>query len=127
MEPDCGGEVEVRKDIAADDNEPLVKKRTGVADTTGGPKIRLGSQVLHGDTEPMAVIEVAGDDLRLVVKGRDHVGDPMLLQKLDDMLHHRLVEHWNHRLWDVTGKRPEAGTESSRHDYGFHQNVVLEL
>ena len=126
VEPDSSGEVEIREDIAADDDESLIKEAAGVADTSRSSEICLSFQILHGDPEPTPIFEVARDDIRLIVEGRDHVGDSMLFQELDDMLHHRLVQHWNHRLWDVAGERPEAGTEASRHYHGFHHNVVLE-
>jgi len=126
MEPDRSGEVEVREDIAAYDDEPLIQESAGIADTSGSSKICLSSQILHGDSKPSPVVEVARNDVWLIVESRDHVGDSMLFQELDDMLHHRLVQHGNHRLWDVAGERPEAGTEATRHDHGFHQNVVLE-
>ena len=120
MEVDGGGQIEIREHISTDDEESLIQQLLGVSYAAGRSIIRLGFEILHTDAEVAPVTEVARDDFRLVEKSGDDVRNAVRFQQFDDVLHHRFVEHRNHRLGDVTRQRAQAGSEASRHDYRFH-------
>ena len=64
------------------------------------------------------------DDLRLVMQHDDQIIESVFLEKADDMLHHRLVAHGNHRFGNIAGERAQARAKSPGHDNGFHPMII---
>jgi hypothetical protein len=116
-----GGQVDVGEDVAGDHEEPLVLELLhGVADRARRAEGGLLGGVDHADAELRAVAEVVADRVGQEGDGDDDVLEPVLLQELDDVLHHRPVGDGHHRLRLVRRQRAEAGALATRHDHGFH-------
>jgi hypothetical protein len=121
VELDDGGQVDVGEDVAGDDEEALVLELLhGVADRAGRAERGLLGRVHHADAELRPVAEVVADGVGQEGDGDDDVLEAVLLQELDDVLHHRPVGDGHHRLGLVGRQRAQAGALTTRHDHGFH-------
>ena len=68
-----------------------------------------------------AIAEVLPDRVREVVQVGDHLVEAVAVEQVEDVLHHRAVEHRHHRLGDLVGQRAQAGAEARREDHRSHQ------
>jgi hypothetical protein len=51
----------------------------------------------------------------------DHLPEAVLVEQVDDVLHHGPVEHGHHRLGDLVGQRAQARAEAGREDHRSHR------
>ena len=113
-------EVDVAERVAGDHEERLVELVVGELDRAGGAGRRLLDRVLDRDAERLPLAEVAPDRLRHERDGDDHVGEPVLGEELDDVLHARLADDRDHRLGLVRGERAKARALAARHHDRLH-------
>jgi hypothetical protein len=70
--------------------------------------------------EPRALTEIVFD-LGRQVGGRDHdLIEPVILQQVDQELHERLVDDWDHRLGHLLGEGAHARPLATRENDGLH-------
>jgi len=69
VEFDGARQVEIRKDVTADDDERFPEETRSVADTAGGPIISFCFDILQADPELRAVSKVVRDQLGCYVIG----------------------------------------------------------
>nr|WP_254126975.1 hypothetical protein [Aquihabitans sp. G128] len=113
-------EVDVGEHVAGDHEEALGELGHGVAHGAGGAErlVLGGVDDLHAELG--AVAEV-GADLVGEERHRDHdLVDPVLLEQVDDVLHHRPVGQREHGLRAVRGERTQPRPLASCHDHGLH-------
>ena len=120
VEGDDPAEVDVGEHVAGDHEEALVELVHGVADRAGRAERLLLGGVDHPHAELGAVAEVGADVVGQEGDGDDDLVEAVLLQQLDDVLHHRPVGQRQHRLGGVRGERPQAGALAAGHDHGLH-------
>ena len=113
-------EVDVAERVAGDHEERLVELVVGELDRAGGAGRRLLDRVLDRDAERLPLAEVAPDRLRHERDGDDHVGEPVLGEELDDVLHARLADDRDHRLGLVRGERAKARALAACHHDCLH-------
>ena len=102
-------EVDVSQRVARDHEERLLPEEvSAVAHAPGRPEQLLLEAVGH------PVAEVPADRLREVVEVGDHLVDPVTREQVDDVGHHRPVEHRDHRLRQLVGQRPQASSQAGR-------------
>ncbi len=86
----------------------------------GAERVLLGG-VHHAHPELGSVAEVGPDGVGLEADGDHDVVEPVLLEQIDDVLHHRAVGDGHHGLGLVGGERTQAGSLPAGHDHGFHR------
>ncbi len=124
VELDRGGQIEISQHIPTDDHEALIQEVLRITDTSGGTVVCLSPQILELHPKLAPVVEIPGDDIGLVVECGHQICDSVPLQQFDDVLHHRSVQHGDHRLGNVAGKRSQAGSKPPSHDNGFHRRAI---
>ena len=118
-------EVHVAECIAGDHEERLVELPCRVAHRSGRAERRLFDGVADLHPERFAGAEVTTDRLREERNGDDHVRQAVLTQKLEDVLHARLADDWDHRLRLVRGQRAQTRALAARHDDCLHRLTSL--
>ncbi len=114
-----GGErrqVDVRERVAGDHEERLVAEELRARAHPAGRAQQLLLEAV-GD----ALAEVLADRLREVVQVGDHAVEGVPVDQVEDVLHHRPVEHRHHRLGDLVRERAQARAESGRQNHRLHQ------
>ena len=122
---DGRSQVEVGEHVAADDQERTVEEGCRVLHRPHRPVILDGGDVRHLHPERRPVPEVVLDQRGLEMEQRHKVRDPVPAEQVHDVLHHGLVGHGNHGLWDSVGQRPQTGPEPPGHDHGLHLPALL--
>ena len=113
-------QVDVAERVTRDDEERLVQAVGGEPHRTGGPERALLDRVLDVQPEAAAVAEIGADRLWQESDGDDDVGESVLAQQLEDVLHARLADDRHHRLRLVGRQRPKPRALSSRHHHSSH-------
>ena len=80
----------------------------------------LLDRILDVEPEALAVAEVRPDRLRQERDRHDDVGEAVLAEQLEDVLHARLADDRHHRLRLVRRQRAQAGAFAARHHDGLH-------
>ena len=126
MERDQLAEVDVAERVAGDDEEGLVQLLRGETDGAGCAERRFLDGVADLHPECLAVAEVAANRLWQERDGDDHLGETVLAEQLEDVLHARLADDRDHRLGLVRGQRPQTRPLPACHDDGFHRFSSLQ-
>ena len=116
MARDEGAEIDVRESVAGDDQEGLLAEelRAGAHAAGGAQQLLL---VAVGE----AIAEVLADGVGEVVQVGDHLLEAVAVEQVEDVRHHRPVEHRHHRLGDLIRQRAQARAEAGREDHRFHR------
>ena len=77
----------------------------------------------HINAELGAVSEIIGYCIRLKEKSGDYIGDSVVTQQIDDVVHHRFVHDRYHRFRDIHCKGTQPGTESPCHYDCLHSFI----
>ena len=113
--PVPGGErrqVDVRERVSGDHQERLVAEEVRARPHAAG-----GTQQLRLVAVGDALAEVLADRVGEVVQVGDHLVEPVPVEQVEDVLHHRPVEHRHHRLGDLVGQRAQTRAEPRREDH----------
>ena len=119
VELDDLAEVDVAERVAGDDEERLVEAVRCVAHRAGGAERALLDRILDVEPEALAVAEVRPNRLRHEGDRDDDVGETMLAEQLEDVLHARLADDRHHRLRLVRRQRAQARALAARHHDGL--------
>ena len=127
------GQVEINQCVAAEHHKGVIEERLKVLDLlepSGGtqgitdqftilnPTFKAVSDL---DTEPLTISEVIFDLLSEMGDIHHHFGETMLLEQLQQKLHHRFLQDGNHRFRDHMGDRLNPCPLSSRQDHRLHR------
>src|SRR4029079_18532336 len=123
MRLDQRGEVDVAERAARDDEEGAGEPLLREADGACRPERLLLDGVVHLQAERLAVAEVRADCLRHEGQRHDDLGEPVLAEQVERVLHARLADDRDHRLRLVRGQRPEPGPLPSRHHHRLHSRT----
>jgi hypothetical protein len=113
-------EIEVRDVVPRDDQEGVVQEMLGVLHPAGGAHRLVLCGIGQGQAQVGAVPEIVADDARQELDGDDDLGDAMLAEQEQDVLHHGLPHDREHRLRLVGGQRAKPGPLAPGHDDRFH-------
>ncbi len=117
---DDGAEIDVGEHVAGDHEERVIELVHRVSHRPGGAERRLLGRVGHAHAELRAVTEVVPDVVRHERHRDDDLVDPMALQQVDDVLHHRPVHQREHGLGRVRREGTESSALAPCHDHGLH-------
>ncbi len=117
-------QINVGEGVATDDDEGFVQKLLGILDAARGAQRRVFDHVGDVDAEVGAVAEIIADRRAEILQGYDNVGDPVLLEKAKDVLHHRLADDWHQRFRHAARQRPQPRALAARHHDGFHASCA---
>ena len=121
VEGDELAEVDVAQGVPGDDEERLVELVRSELHRAGRSERRLFDGVSDLQAERLAVAEVAADRLRQERDGDDHVGQTVVAQQLEDVLHAGLADDRHHRLRLVRRERAQTCAFAAGHDDGLHR------
>ena len=126
-------QIEVDQRIAAQHNEGVIEELLEVLNffqATGGTEgITDEFTVLNAafkavsdfNSKTLPVPKVVFDFFSQVRDIHHHFGEAMLLEQLQQKLHHRLLQDGNHRFWDHMGDRLDPCPFSCRQDHRLHR------
>jgi hypothetical protein len=115
-----GRQVDVGQRVAGDHEERLVAEELGAR---AHAACRTEELLLEAVGDALA--EVLADCLREVVQVRDHAVERMALDQVDDVLHHRPVEHGHHRLRDLVRERAQPGPKPGCENHRLHRSTPV--
>ena len=127
------GEVEVDQGVSAEDHKGVVKKVLEVLDflqATGGTQGAADQFAVFdpplkavGDfhTEALPIAEIILDLLCQVGDVHHHLIEAMLLEQLEQKLHHGFLQDGDHRFRDHMGDRLNPCSLSGRQDHRLHR------
>ena len=116
-------QVDVAERIARDDEERLVQAVRREPHRPRRAERALLDRVLDVQPEVAAVPEVGADRLRQEGDRDDDVGETVLAQQLEDVLHARLADDRHHRLRLVRRERTQPRPLAAGHDDGPHAST----
>jgi hypothetical protein len=87
---------------------------------TGRTERGILDRVADLEAQRLPVAEVAADRLREEGDGDDHVGEAVVAEQLEDVLHARLPHDRDHRLRLVRGQRAQPRPLAAGHHDGLH-------
>ena len=91
-------DIDVRENIARDDDESLIEKMLRILHAASCAEVGLGKHIPHRDAVLRPIGEVLCNVLGLEVEQRYYIAYAALFQQLYDMLHHWPVGNGNHGL-----------------------------
>ena len=93
-------------------------------DGAGGPKILQWGYIGDADTELTTIAKVLFDFFWLMKEQQHQIGDSILFEQTDDVLHDRPVDQGNHRLGHADGQWMNAGAEATCHNDSFQWSLL---
>ncbi len=115
MPRDERAQIDVGEGVAGDDQERLIPEELAArANPAGGPQQLL--LVAVGE----ALAEVLADRVREVVQVGDHLLEAVAIEQVEDVRHHRPIEHRHHRFGDLVRQGAQARAEAGREDHRLH-------
>ena len=106
MQPDDGGQIHLRQDVAVEDHNRLAERLAGVADGARGPQRRRLDHIADRDARLAAVAEDFLDASRLIVEAENHLVDLRhLLEEIELIVEKGPIEDRHDRFGCVNGKR----------------------
>ena len=127
MESNKGRSVEIREDVAVEDEKGVV--HAGLlrreADCPGGVEGLGLDDVLEGDTGDLVGGERLSESVRPVAEGEHRTVDPVTRRPFHHVHDHGPLEHKQHLLGNLVCKRPKSGPLAADENDGVHQPVVV--
>ncbi len=120
---DQRAEVDVAERVTGDHEERVGEPLLCKTDGAGGAEGLLLDGVVHLEPERLAVAEVRADRLRHERERHDHLGQAVLAQQVEGVLHARLAHDRHHRLRLVRRQRAKPRALPSRHHDRFHRRT----
>jgi hypothetical protein len=115
------GQVEVGDVIAGDDQEGVVEEVLGVLDASRRAERLVLRGVRERHAEVRSIAEVMADDAREELDGGHDLGDAVLPEEQQDVLHHGPAHDGQHRLRLIGGEGAQPGALAPAHDHAFHR------
>ncbi len=120
-----GGErlqVDVGERVARDHQKRLAAEELGAGAHAPGRAEQLGLVAIG---QPLA--EVLADRVGEPVQVGDRLVEPIAVEQVDDVCHHRPVEHRDHRLGDLVRERPQARAEAGGENHCSHRAASYRI
>ena len=129
MKADQPGQVQIADAVPADHQKVLLPQMVrAVFHTARRSHGLLLDEIGQPHPQLLPAAEAVHHRLRLVAQGDADIGDPVVLQQADDVLHHRPAQQRGHGLGRAQRQRPQPGALPARHNDSFqtvrHPSIV---
>ena len=112
--------VHIGERVRARDDKRLVQELLRRLDRPGGAERRALDKIAHARAQRAPVAEIALDNLGQIAQRDRDVRYLCRDKPLDDILHHRLAVHFDHRLGDDVRQRAQPAPPAACENYRFH-------